>query len=212
MKSETNVLSAFSVDHAARVTGLSKSRLTRWDKLGFFPPEHLDEDDKGNPYSRVYSFRDLVGLRTLAVLTTIYRVPLREIRKAASELSKRSDRPWAEIPLAVLKGKVVFDLDASPRDADGQFAGKHVPLPAIAEEVTNLSQLLRKRDKSQIGHTERHRFVAHNAEVIAGTRIPVAAIESFIRAGYDDQGILQEYPSLELADVASIRQNMKVAA
>lgn len=88
------LLMAFSVDHASRVTGLSKARLTRWDKLGFFSPEHLDEEDRGNPYARVYSFRDLVGLRTLKLLTDKYSVPLAELKKAATELEKRSDRPW----------------------------------------------------------------------------------------------------------------------
>ncbi len=63
------VLQAFGVDHAARITGLSKSRLTRWDQERFFSPEYADESDRGNPYARVYSFIDLVGLRTLAILT-----------------------------------------------------------------------------------------------------------------------------------------------
>jgi len=206
------VLLAFSVDHAARVTGLSKSRLTRWDKLGFFSPEHLDEEDRGNPYGRVYSFRDLVGLRTLAILTETYSVPLKELRKAATELAKRADRSWSEIPLAVVKRKVVFDLDTAPRDADGQLIGKHIPLPTIAEEVARRADELRNRDQSKIGLIERRRFVAHNAPVVAGTRIPARAIESFIEEGYSDKAIIAEYPSITRLDIAAVRNNMKAAA
>lgn len=206
------ILAAFSVDHAARVTGISKARLTRWDKLEFFSPEYLDEDDRGNPYSRVYSFSDLVGLRTLAILTDVHRVPIPELRKAATELKKRADKPWAEIPLAVLKRKVVFDLDTKPRDTEGQLALKHIPLPTIASEVRAKSIELRKRDNNQIGVIERHKFIAHNAPVMAGTRIPVRAIESFVRAGFSDAAIVKEYPSLTTFDVSVIRGRMTVAA
>lgn len=212
MDATGTVLRAFSVDHVERVTGLSKSRLTRWDKLGFFSPEHLADEDRGNPYCRVYSFRDLVGLRTLAILTKTHHVPLKELRKAATELAKRADRPWSEIPLAVVKRKVVFDLDSAPRDTDGQFVGKHIPLPTIAEEVARRANELRNRDQSKIGLVERRRFVAHNAPVIAGTRIPTRAIESFLEDGYSDKAIIAEYPSVTRLDIAAVRNKMKAAA
>jgi uncharacterized protein (DUF433 family) len=206
------LLMAFSADHASRVTGLSKARLTRWDKLGFFSPEHLDEDDRGNPYARVYSFRDLVGLRTLKLLTDDYRVPLAELKKAATELKKRSDRPWEKIPLAVVKRKVVFDLDTTPRDADGQQVFKHIPLPTIAQEVAKKAHELRNRDKGKIGLIERRPYVAHHAPVIAGTRIPARAIESFLDEGYSDKAIIAEYPSITRLDIAAVRNRMKAAA
>ena len=203
---------AFSVDHASRVTGLTKARLTRWDKLGFFSPEHLDDEDRGNPYCRVYSFRDLVGLRTLKVLIDSYRVPLAELRKAAVELEQRADRPWEKIPLAVLNRKVVFDLDTSPRDADGQRILRHIPLPTIAAEVAKRADELRNRDSDKIGMIERRPFVAHNAPVIAGTRIPARAVESFLADGYSDKEIMAEYPSVTRLDIAAVRNWIRAAA
>lgn len=207
-----NVLMAFSVDHAARVTKLSKSRLTRWDKLGFFSPEHVDESDRGNPYARVYSFNDLVGLRTLAILMKRYHVTLAELKKAAPELEKRATRPWSELALAVVKRKVVFDLDTAPRDADGQLIGNFIPLGPIASEVANDANELRSRDKAKIGLIEQHRFVAHNKPVLAGTRIPAAAVESFLAEGYSDDAVIAEYPSLTQDDIAAVRNYMKVVA
>lgn len=209
---DTTVLLAFSVDHAARITGLSRSRLTRWDRLGFFSPEMADEADRGNPYSRVYSYTDLVGLRTLAVLTDKHRVPLSELRKAHTELVKRVGKPWSEIQLSVLNRRVVFDLDGVPQDSDGQYAGKHIPLPTIAGEVAAAAQALRKRDNAQIGVIERHKFVARNVRVMAGTRIPVSAIESFIDEGFSDAQIVAEYPTLTPFDVSAVRGQMKAAA
>lgn len=210
--SKVTVLRAFSVDHAAHITKLSKSRLTRWDRLGFFSPEHADESDRGNPYSRVYSFTDLVGLRTLAVLTMKHHISIPELKRAYAKLVERVERPWVDMPLSVLNRKIVFELDGVPRDTDGQYSGHHISLPTIAGEVAEMAEALRKRDNSQIGATERHKFIAHNALVMAGTRIPVSAIESFVRAGYSDSKIVAEYPSLTKFDVSTVRSGMRVAA
>ena len=160
----------------------------------------------------MYTFNDLVGLRTLRVLTDDYHVPMSEIMKAATELKKRTDRPWSNIPLAVLKRKVVFDLDTEPKDADGQRVLKHIPLDKIASEVAKRAEALRNRNKALLGTSERHKFIAHNSYVLAGTRIPIAAVQSFIDEGYSDEDILAEYPSLTKIDVQFVRNPVKDAA
>jgi len=212
MNAMSNVLRAFSVDHASRITGISKARLTRWDREGFFSPENADEEDRGNPYSRVYSFIDLVGLRTLALLTDKYHVSLPELRKTYPELAKHVKRPWSDTKLAVWKRKVIWNLDQLPSDRHGQYLGNHIELPAIADEVSKEAENIRNRDKSQIGKIERHRFVARNAMVIAGTRIPVRAVASFIEDGFSDDDIIADYPSITKADIDAVRKTMKDAA
>lgn len=212
MGRNSTVLTAFSVDHASRVTGLSKTRLAQWDKLGFFAPEYTDEDDRGKPYARVYSFTDLVGLKTLKLLRDEYGVPLAELRRAAPELEKRSSKPWSQIALAVVKKKVVFDLDTQPRDTDGQLIGSFIKLEPIAKEVEKKANQLRNRDPKQIGASEKRKFVAHNARVLAGTRIPIAVIVDFIEEGYSDIEIMEEYPSVKSADLTMVRKMMKDAA
>lgn len=206
------LIQSFSIDHAERVTGLSKSRLARWDRMGFFAPEYADAEDRGNPYSRVYSFSDLVGLRTLSILIDKHQISIDELRSTYPELAKRVKRPWSETQLSVLNGKVVFDLDTQPQDRHGQIAGNHIALPTVASEVAARTEELRQRKRDQIGVIERNKFIAHNAKVLAGTRIPVSAVESFITAGYSDDAIVAEYPSLTTIDIATVRRNMKVAA
>lgn len=212
MSNVKTVFAAFSVEHAARVTGLSKSRLSRWDKLGFFSPENADESDRGNAFSRVYSFTDLVGLRVLAVLTDEHKLTLKELTETARVLEEKSSRPWSEITMAVVNGRVIWDLDSVPRDRHGQYVGKFIPLDTISAQVAERAEKLRNRRVDLLGSTERHKFVAHNAEVLAGTRIPVKNVESFIAAGYSDKQILAEYPGLTKIDVQFIRSNYKVAA
>lgn len=208
-----DLLRSFSIDHASRVTELSKLRLERWDRLGLFSPESIDPSDKGNPYSRVYTFNDLVGLRTLAILVGKYRVPLPEIRGAYRRLSQLVKNPWADTPLSVCKRQIVFDLQGQPRNVtDGQAVLKHIPLPEIADEVAKRTEALRIRRKDQIGMTERRKFFAHNATVLAGTRIPVRAVESFIDEGYSDKAIVDEYPSLSPRDIAMVRRMMGASA
>ena len=112
----------------------------------------------------------------------------------------------------MVKRKVVFDLDTAPRDADGQLIGKFIPLGPIASEVAEDANDLRNRDKDKIGLIERRRFVAHNKPVVAGTRIPTAAIESFIEEGYSDAAIIAEYPSITRNDILAVRNHMKDAA
>lgn len=206
-------LEAFSIDHAAAVTNLTRTRLIRWDRLGFFSPEYLDEEDRGNPYSRIYSYEDLVGLRMLRSLMVDYHVPLSEIKAAYPAMTAQWTKPWTEIEIGVLKRKIVTDIKGQPRNiTDGQLALKCVPLPSIAEEVRRETDKLRGRKKSDMGKFEHHKFVARNAIVFKGTRIPVGIVEDFIEAGYSDEAIVAEYPSLTVKDVQAARRTHRLAA
>ncbi len=80
----------------------------------------------------------------------------------------------------MLKRKIVVDIHSNPVNVtDGQSVLRHIPLPSIASEVAKRAEALRNRSGKQIGKVERHKNVAHNAWVIAGTRIPVSAVEEF---------------------------------
>ncbi len=102
-----NVIRAFSEDHVSRLTGLSKGQLRAWDRSDFFVP-HYAYENRRVAYSRVYSFRDVVGLRMIAVLLTEYRVPLREVRRVAVELIRRGYDHWADMKLYVVKRQIHF--------------------------------------------------------------------------------------------------------
>jgi uncharacterized protein (DUF433 family) len=76
-------------------------------------------------------------------------------------------------------------------------------MKSIAAGTAAAAAVLRERQAEDIGRVVQHRYVMHNAPVVAGTRIPTAAIWDFHSAGYDTAAILQEYPRLTPADVCA---------
>jgi uncharacterized protein (DUF433 family) len=195
------LIKAFGEEHVEKLTGLTKWQLRRWDRFGFFAPQYAYED-RHVPYSRIYSFKDVVGLRTIAVLMKEHHVSLRELRSVATELVSRGYEHWADLKLYVLKKQVHFQKPGS-QDVEGVWTGQlaMVPIISVIEDVETRVAEMQKRDTSQIGHVLKQRHVARNSSVIAGTRIPTATIRRFREAGYSKEQILRQYPTLSLEDV-----------
>lgn len=203
---------AFSAEHVVRLTGLSHAQLRYWDDTEFFKPTYAFEKRR-SPYSRVYSFRDVVGLRTLSILRKAHRIPLQNLRRVAKQLSQYDEAPWSTLTLYVFKKEVYFrepESEAVRSVLSGQYA--QIRLRSIIHDVANEADKLRHRTSDQIGKIERHRYVAHNAWVVAGTRIPTKAIRLFSEAGYSSDGIIREYPLLTQLDIsAALAHERKVA-
>jgi uncharacterized protein (DUF433 family) len=212
--SDTSVISAFSAEHVSRITGLTTRQLVYWEIQGFFQPAH-SYVVKGSRPVKVYSFNDVVGLRVISVLINEYGLSLQYLRKVAAELESRSGTPWSSLTIGVCKGEVVI-FDRTKNTGEGLFTGQYHLVPII-EQIRYVQRAisdLNKRQAAQIGTMEKHRNVAHNARVFAGTRIPVKVVYQFLDAGYDIDAILQEYPSLEHKDIeiAIVERNNSRAA
>jgi len=192
---------AFSADQVCRLTGLSPRQLAFWDRTGFFSPAYVDEDRR-RPFSRIYSFRDLVGLRTIAGLRTT--VSLQELRKLGAWLKEQYQDPWANLTFYVAGGHVLFEdpetrarISAHPL---GQMAFP-VEMHKVAAETRAAAATLLQRGPEQIGHIQQNRYVVQNAPVLAGTRIPTAAIWDLHQADYSTAAIIAEYPRLTEQDI-----------
>ncbi|MGH7916758.1 MAG: DUF433 domain-containing protein, partial [Candidatus Binataceae bacterium] len=133
------------------------------------------------------------------------------------ELKKTPEADWSN--LAFYRdpaGRVYFGhpetgeiVGTSPRGQRPVFEMSEV----IHNVERNLARMNRRKAK-QIGKIDQNRFVVRNAERIAGTRIPTAAIYRLHSAGYDIQAIIREFPRLTSADVKAAIQNeqLKVAS
>lgn len=194
---------AFTSEHVCRLTGLSARQLRYWDETEFFSPTTVAGHRK-RAFGRIYSFRDLVGLRTIAILRKQHKSALQELRRVGAWLRAQHETPWSSLRFALAGRKVVFfdpvtGIATEPRGR-GQ-AVLDIALEPIANEMRQAAERLRERQSEQIGRIVRNRYVVHNAWTLAGTRIPTQAIWNFHQAGYDVAAILAEYPRLTADDV-----------
>jgi DNA-binding transcriptional MerR regulator len=196
------VIAAFTEDQVERLTGVTAAQLRYWDRTKFYVPAYAD-DDRRTPYSRIYSFKDIVALRTLNVLRNEHDVTLQHLRKVAKKLSHLAGDVWTGTTLYVLNRKVIFHEPgtAKPREVlSGQYI-LGVPLKRIVSDTKRELKKLRHRSLDSIGQVARSRFVNNNAWVVAGTRIATAAVRRFSEAGYTVDQIITEYPDLTPDDV-----------
>lgn len=196
---------AFTTEHVCRLTGLSTRQVRYWDDTGFFSPTMVDGFRK-RAFGRIYSFRDVVGLRTIAILRE--KLPLQELRRVGEWLRHHHETatPWSSLRFALAGRKVVFFDPATGNPTEARGKGQivfNVALEPIAEDMRKAAERLREREPDQIGQIVRNRYVVHNAWTVAGTRIPTESIWNFHRAGYDTAAILKEYPRLRAKDVTA---------
>lgn len=197
-----NVIGAFSELQAEALSGVSINQLRRWDADGFFNPSY-GTDQKGVPFGRIYSFRDIVALRVLNILRNEEKIPLSHLREVSDKLSHLGEDRWTCITLYVLGKKVVI-ADASKKDRRHEVvSGQHVldiPLKVVIANTRKAVAELNRRE-SKVGEIVHARFVAQNEPVVSGTRILVASIQDFARAGFSNAQIRREYPELTDEDI-----------
>lgn len=195
-----NLIALFTVDQAARLTGVSRRQLGSWDRDGFFSPS-ISDGERG-AYTRLYSFKDLLSLKVLNQLRNDTRVSMDHLREVKNDLAHLGENMWVKSTLYLLGKNVVIERDDETRHEAG--TGQEVfqiPLKVIVGGMRERIREMNKRGGDEVGQIERTRGIVGNKPVIAGTRIPVSTIKEFSDAGFSVEQILKEYPSLERKDV-----------
>ncbi len=197
------VTMAFTTQQTANLSNITPRMLRYWEETGVFHPEYIEQRNRG-PFRRIYSFRDLVTLRTLSLLRKQHRLPLDELRKAGAYLQEFSERPWIDLSLRIQGRILVFRNPATGQwtaaDASGQTV-MTIDLQKISEESERVARLLTRRDPRHFGKITRNRYVMNNAWSLSGTRIPIDAVIELHGAGFSDNEILKQYPTLHQADI-----------
>lgn len=197
----------FPVERAATLAGLPAATVSRWVRNGLILMEHRDV--------HLFSFRDLVALRTLAVLHLKHRIPVRGkrgLRAFSRWLNARYVQPFASLRFSVAGREIIFD------DGDGlmsHFPPGQVVAPGTAFDMREVASKLEGKAKLSAGRArETFGRVDAKRKVIAGTRIATAMLARMRAAGMSSREILREYPSLHADDVeAAIRfERGRVAA
>lgn len=199
------VLAAFSEEQTQQLTRITLAQLRYWHRTGFYRPKYVEENRRV-AFSRIYSFKDIVALRVLHVLRNQYRISLQHLRDVSAKLRQLNDNPdyWIETKLYPLSGRVVWyeqGTDLPQVVTSGQYVASVVLNDVVQNTKQAVAHLPSARDPSKIGAVEKSRYIQHNSAVVAGTRIPVAAIKRFAQAGYSAEQILKEYPDITEKDV-----------
>jgi DNA-binding transcriptional MerR regulator len=193
-----NIIAAFTEEQAARLTGVSQRQLRLWASDGFFPPSI---QLSGDPFpARLYSFRDLLCLKVIHALRT--HVSFQHLRKVKHRLAHLGDDLWAKTTLYLLNRTVVFN-NPETGEKEEVVSGQgvlQIPLIVVSGDMHAAVRAMRERPASEHGSIDTKKGGAKHP-VIAGTRIPVRAIQDFAEAGYTVSQIMQQYPSLDEADV-----------
>jgi DNA-binding transcriptional MerR regulator len=205
--SDENVIGAFSEEHAERLTGVSVHQLRHWDRLGFLVPSYAAENRR-SPYSRVYSFRDIVSLRVLNALRNEKGLPLQHLKQVAKKLARIDNADWSNTTLYVLGKKVVFDNpETSKREEIVSGQGVFdIPLQLVISNARQAVRDMNRRADSQAGKLTHSKFISNNEIVFAGTRISAESVERYLEAGFSDREIIAEFPDLTPADIAVVRK------
>src|SRR5690242_9738616 len=118
---ETEAVSMFSAEQVCHLTGLSARQLRYWDQTDFFSPTYVGE--ARSAYNRVYSFRDVVGLRLIALMRKEHSVPLQELRRVGAWLAARRDA-WSSRTFWVRAKRVYWDDPDGPHRLGTRQAGQ----------------------------------------------------------------------------------------
>jgi DNA-binding transcriptional MerR regulator len=200
-------LVAFTLDRVARLTGFSERQLTYWSKTGLIRPMI---DRKLTPHRpiRLYSYDDVLGLLIIGALQE-KGISNRYVREIVEHI-RRQGLKMSELRFAIAGSRVHFQTP------DGVWEDAERPQPVIAQ-VLDLKPLKARlkasmeRDPELVGHIERRRGSMGSKELVAGTRIPVSAVERFLARGIAVADILQAYPGLQEGDVEAIRHHLASA-
>ena len=210
MTKNNEVITAFTEEQVAQLTGISIGQLRYWDKTEFFQPE-FGWSERSVVYSRIYSYLDVVSLRVISRLRK--HVPLQRLRVVKEKLAEHNPDIWRSLTLWV-DGKEVAFLHPNSKKPEQVVTGQKIMQLPMADAMDDLEakvESLFKRSKDLSGQIDQHRLVMRNKPVVAGTRIPVSAIKAFHEAGYSAAEIVAEYPTLTFDDVKAVLVGAKVA-
>lgn len=202
-----DILGAFSEEQVSKLTGLSRTQLRGWNRRGFIRPEYKSGDNPRQPFTYIYSFKDLLKLRVLNQLRNVFSVPMNELERVERELTHLGDEKWTSQKLWVSNRRVVFEEPESRRKrevASKQFVAE-IALEVVTSDARADIKKMNRRNGGEVGNIVRIKHVHSSEPVFSGTRIPVAAIAEYIALGFSAPDIIDRFPDLQEEDIEAAR-------
>ena len=196
---------------AAEIAALSRQRLRYWEKTDLISP---DVERKISPRNvvRLYSLPRVVELVVASELRK-QGVSLQHIRRIIEHLRQQGyESPLREVRFALSDDRVVFQhTDGSWEDSRRPFQGVMWQVIDLEEIRTRVQGRLR-RSSRDTGVIEKRRKVQASKPVFRGTRVPVEAVEGYLKAGKSTQEIMEAFPSLNEEDVEAAEAQLTSVA
>jgi uncharacterized protein (DUF433 family) len=199
-------LLAVTRETAAKIARLTRRQVDYWARTGLVAPA-VDRQLSARNRVRLYQFLDLLSLAVAAELKN-RGVSLQHIRQIIARLRERGyEQPLTQLAFATVGKRVFF------QHVDGTWEGGLHPDQIVLHEVLLLEPIRERinrgvaREDDQVGRIEKRRGVHGSKPVLAGTRIPVAAVRRYLQAGRSTADVLEAYPDLTEADVEAVRSH-----
>jgi DNA-binding transcriptional MerR regulator len=191
---------------AAGLARISMRQLRYWEQIGLAVPSIRRELSVRN-IVRLYSFQDLLELLVVAELRHRPGISLQHIQRLVAHMREVGfSAPLRELRFAT-HGKDIYVQDPGGNWSGDPSLDQLVFSQAIAlDTLTARIGALGAREKSAAGKVVRRRGVHGSSPIFAGTRILVATVQRYLQEGFEAEAIIEEYPSLTLADIDAARQ------
>lgn len=203
MNTDRNIVMAFTADQISRLAGISVDRLRYWEKTDAFIPQRFKRLVSG-PYTRIYTFQDLVSLRVIANLRVNHGIELQQLRTVSNYIIDYANHPWSSLAVRIFGRHLEFrdpqTLEWISANPFGQSA-LAIEFEEVSAEAEADARMAILRRPDQLGKITRHRNVMSNEYVFEGTRIPVATVRRLLDANYSNSDVLRCYPTLSEEDI-----------
>lgn len=193
---------AFTRGRVSRLAGIDVEKLDYWDKthlVGVAHRAHLSERNE----VRLYGFADLLEVLIISELVRrgVSKRYVRDIVRHVRDLDYR----MGELRWAIAGSRVHFQApDGEWEDGErSQFVAAEV---LDLDELRNRIRRSTEREDGTEGRIEKRRGALGSKPLVAGTRVPVATIEHYLREGFDTDRILASFPILSELDVEAVRR------
>ena len=191
----------FTHTRLADLANVKPGRLRYWETSGLVHAV-VQPSTRGRGSVRLYSYTDALTVLVLASLRE--SLSLQQIRQIVDHLRKREfDVP--EIRFAFAGQRVFFQTPdgvwEDGRQRDQIVLSGTLDLRILRTRLDGAAA----RSENAVGKTERRRGALGSKPLVAGTRVPVAAVVRYLERGTPVEEILAAYPALTEDDVNGIR-------
>lgn len=202
---------ALADKRAAEIAAIGRQRLRYWEKTDLITPD-VERVISPRNVVRLYSMPRVVELVVASELRQ-QGVSLQHIRRIVEHLRQRGyEAPLREVRFALSGDRLMF------QHADGSWEDSRRPFQGVMWRVIDLEEIRARiqgrltRNDSDVGVIEKRRKVQASKPVFRGTRVPVEAVDGYLKAGKSAGEILEAFPSLTEQDIEAARAQLTSVA